>query len=156
MVQEGDRAIFPTVGRFIDPDTGREVIGEKTVTDTITGIEPRDENRVTFRSDEGELGLDLEKRGRRRLSDLGDKPGSDTVTADDVFIEPQDRNKNGIDPAEIHSERSYEAQIADEAKDATITTDEEQWASDPSDWDYPGVDTGPVFEENFDSDFSSF
>jgi len=61
-----------------------------------------------------------------------------------------------LDPREIHDQRSPEAQIADEAKDAPLTTDPLKYASDPSGTDFPGVDTGPTFEdvegEDFDTD----
>jgi hypothetical protein len=61
-----------------------------------------------------------------------------------------------IEPEKIHMRRSETAKIADESKDAEVTTDPLEWASDPSRYDYPGVDTGPRFDETFDGDFADF
>lgn len=48
---------------------------------------------------------------------------------------------------EFHRERSARARTVDEQRRATVTTNFEQWASDPRRWDFPGVDdprtTGP-------------
>jgi len=158
MPQEGDRVIFPDVGTFEDPASGNEVVGEVTETDTILDTEPREASGFGVKSDEGELGFDLADRGRTAASDLGSKPAGDEVTGMDVAIEPADRRQQGsdIDPQAIHNERSQTAQVADEAKDAEVTTNESLWASDPDSYDFPGVDTGPQFDETFDSDFDFF
>lgn len=156
MPKEGDRVIFPDVGTFEDTNTGREVVGEITATDTIVDIE-EGSNESLFGPDEGETRLELEDRGRTLFSELGAKTGRDTVEPGDVIVDPAERRQDdSVDPAAVHAKRSREARIADEAKDARVTTDKEQWASDPSAWDYPGVDTGPQFDETFDSDFLDF
>lgn len=51
----------------------------------------------------------------------------------------------------VHSSRSPRARRVDERKDAPITTDLDEWASAPSRWDYPGVDT-PGGRSDFTSD----
>jgi hypothetical protein len=71
-------------------------------------------------------------------------------------IETDDLREN-INPERIHQNRSKTERIADESKDAEITTDPLEWAAAPDEHDFPGVDTGPVFEEEFgDSDFDDF
>lgn len=61
-----------------------------------------------------------------------------------------------INPQRIHQNRNQTEQIADEAKDAEITTDPLKWASAPDRYDYPGVDTGPQFEDTFGGGFDNF
>jgi len=159
MPQEGDRVIFPDVGTFEDPATGNDVVGEITDTDRIESVEPRDETGFGIRSDEGELGFELEGRGRTAISNLGSKTGGEEVDPLDIAIEPADRRQSGgsdIDPQAIHNDRTPEAQIADESKDAEITTNKRKWASNPDEFDYPGVDTGPRFEQTFNDDFTDF
>lgn len=157
MVEEGDRIIFPDVGKVEDPHTGNEVVDTVTETDTVVDVEPRDETGFGIISDEGELGFDLAERGRTAISDLGGKVQDGTVEPSDIAIEPAGRStRSEIDVREIHNDRSQEAQIADESKDAELTTNKEKWASDPSSYDYPGVDTGPTFDDAFDSDFETF
>jgi len=63
--------------------------------------------------------------------------------------------REAADPREIQQNRSKEARAADRAKDAPITTDPLEWASDPGATDFPGVDTGPVFRESEGEDFDS-
>lgn len=59
------------------------------------------------------------------------------------------------DPRRVHEDRSEYAQKQDEARDAKLTTDPEEYATDPNSLDFPGVDTGPMFrqkEGEFDSE----
>jgi len=71
-------------------------------------------------------------------------------------VQPIDDLREAIDPEAIQRRRSAAAREADVAKDAPITTDPLEWASDPAGLDFPGVDTGPTFREeegdNFDTD----
>jgi len=60
------------------------------------------------------------------------------------------------EPSEMNQNRSAEARASDRGKDANVTDDRLEWASDPSRHDFPGVDTGPRFEESFDGDFEDF
>ena len=60
------------------------------------------------------------------------------------------------EPGELNEMRPRNARVSDRGKDAKVTDDEVEWASDPSRHDYPGVDTGPRFEETFDDDFDDF
>lgn len=64
--------------------------------------------------------------------------------------------RDEIDPQRIHGNRSETERIADESKDAEITTDPLKWASAPDQYDYPGVDTGPRFRDTFGGDFDDF
>jgi len=41
----------------------------------------------------------------------------------------------------LHEQRSEKERIADESFDAEMTRDAEQWANNPDEYDYPGVDT---------------
>lgn len=43
--------------------------------------------------------------------------------------------------SEVHAERSAKARASDESQLATLTTNFREWKSDPSDFDFPGVDT---------------
>jgi hypothetical protein len=62
-----------------------------------------------------------------------------------------------LEPEEVDRKlRPAEARASDRGKDAEVTTNAAEWASDPSRHDYPGVDTGPRFEETFDDDFADF
>lgn len=61
------------------------------------------------------------------------------------------------DPRRIHQNRPSFERKQDNARDAQITTDPEQWAQAPNRFDFPGVDTGPMFrEENPNFDTESF
>lgn len=59
------------------------------------------------------------------------------------------------DPREVHEGRSETAQRQDESRDARVTVDAEQYASDPDSFDFPGVDTGPGFESVYGDNLSS-
>lgn len=71
---------------------------------------------------------------------------------DDMYpgrvVETDDLRRE-IDPERIHRNRSKTERRADESKDAEITTDPLKWASAPDQYDYPGVDTGPMFRDEF-------
>lgn len=54
---------------------------------------------------------------------------------------PQPTGRDAELVEERHEERSREAKIADESKKAPITRDPLKWASNPSEYDFPGVDT---------------
>lgn len=57
----------------------------------------------------------------------------------------------------FHNSRPEETQDLDESRNARLTTDVQQWADDPEQFDFPGVDTGPTFrEENPDFELDSF
>lgn len=43
--------------------------------------------------------------------------------------------------AEVHNERSRRSRMMDENRLATITTDPDEWRSDPANFDFPGIDT---------------
>lgn len=86
MVQPGDEIVFPEVGTIEDPATGREVSGDRMVSDRVVEVSPRDEGGFTPLAGEGEIGLRLEERGRTSLSDIGSRLMGDEVTEDDVFI----------------------------------------------------------------------
>lgn len=81
-------------------------------------------------------------------------PGLDGEMRPGRVIET-DTLRRSIDPQEIHRRRSDEARAADQGKDAPITTDPLEWASDPSAYDFPGVDTGPTFREEQGDDFDT-
>lgn len=72
-----------------------------------------------------------------------------------VFESRVEEEEKVPNPYEVHESRSEYAQAQDEARDARITTDPEQYASDPNSFDFPGVDTGPRFESTFGSNPSS-
>jgi len=59
------------------------------------------------------------------------------------------------DPRVVHSDRSEYAQAQDVARDAEITTDPEEYATDPNSFDFPGVDTGPTFREAQEEEFDT-
>jgi hypothetical protein len=59
------------------------------------------------------------------------------------------------DPRRVHESRSEYAQKQDLARDARITTDPDQYASDSNSYDFPGIDTGPTFrdvQDDFDEE----
>jgi len=60
-----------------------------------------------------------------------------------------------IDPRDIQENRPEAAREADAAKDAELTSDPLQWASDPTRYDFPGVDTGPTFRDEQTGDFDT-
>jgi len=60
------------------------------------------------------------------------------------------------EPEELNEMRPREARASDRGKDAKVTDDAVEWARDPSRHDFPGVDTGPIFEGSFDGDFDDF
>jgi len=47
------------------------------------------------------------------------------------------------DPAEVHQERSAEARQTDERLEAPLTDDPLEYAKNPDEFDWPGVDTPP-------------
>jgi hypothetical protein len=51
----------------------------------------------------------------------------------------------------VHRSRSPRARRVDDRRKAPITTDLDQWASNPNRWDYPGVDT-PGGRSDFSGD----
>lgn len=59
------------------------------------------------------------------------------------------------DPRALHARRDQYSRRQDEARDAQLTTDPEEWANNMDSLDFPGVDTGPKFREvqgdNFDT-----
>lgn len=62
---------------------------------------------------------------------------SDTIRRGDFRI-PRDEFQEARN---THDERSIRAQHFDEEKRARVTTDVDQWKSDPNSFDFPGVDT---------------
>jgi hypothetical protein len=81
-------------------------------------------------------------------------PGLDEEMRPGRVIETDTLRRN-IDPREINIRRSEEARVADSAKDAELTTDPLLWASNPDQYDFPGVDTGPAFREEQGDDFDT-
>jgi len=78
---------------------------------------------------------------------------------DDVYpggVVETDALRDTIDTERVHKNRSRTERVADESKDAELTTDPIQWASAPDQFDYPGVDTGPEFRDTFGDDFDDF
>lgn len=78
---------------------------------------------------------------------------------DDVYpgnVVETDALRDTIDTERVHKNRSRKERLADESKDAEITTDPIKWASAPDQFDYPGVDTGPGFRDTFGDDFDDF
>lgn len=94
------------------------------------------------------------KLGEGRVKLSGTPPGLEDEMEPGRVVETDDLRKN-IDPQAVQRRRSEAAREADRAKDAEITTDPLQWASDPSQYDYPGVDTGPTFREEQGEDFDT-
>lgn len=120
MVREGQSFLWP--GATDNKEVGIEKVGEG---------EPAE--GLGSKLGDGRVKLD------RRPVGLEDEmhPGG-VVETDDLRRE--------LDPVAINRRRSDEARAADAAKDAPITTDPLEWASDPSQHDFPGVDTGPQFQ----------
>lgn len=74
-----------------------------------------------------------------------------------VAVFDVDDVKERLEPQEIHNARPRSNRRADERRDAEVTADPLQWASNPDEYDFPGVDTGPTFREEFgDVDPDSF
>lgn len=83
--------------------------------------------------------------------------GSQMLKEDGVAVFDADDVKERLDPQDIHDARPRSNRRDDEQRDAEVTTDPLQWASNPTEYDFPGVDTGPKFEEEFgDVDPDSF
>lgn len=74
---------------------------------------------------------------QQQTSTTPDPSGRDTITRGDFRV-GRDQFKEA---REFHDERSAYSQEQDEERRARITTDLEQWKSDPDSFDYPGVDT---------------
>jgi hypothetical protein len=66
-----------------------------------------------------------------------------------------DTLRENVDPREIQRRRSETSRKVDAAKDAPLTTDPLQWASSPSEYDFPGVDTGPTFRDTEGEDYDT-
>lgn len=160
MVQPGDNVIFPTV------DTSSR--GNKYVSKTVKEFETRENGgEGLFESVVGENKdyITFENGDEVPFSEIGQKMMGADVTNNDVFVRPSGTDSNlqngadardDINPQRIHEERSMRSRVADESKDAEITTDESKWASAPDQYDYPGVDTGPKFESTFEGPFDDF
>lgn len=162
MAREKDLIVFPELGQMEDPHTGNEVTGERMVSDRlIDTFESSGGLGSPMGADEGEKVFELEQRGTVAKSELGSTfGGSNEVTAEDVFIRGTRSRSRGSerdvpDPMEVHESRSEYAQRQDEARDARLTTDPEQYAKDPNSYDFPGVDTGPQFRESEGEDFDT-
>lgn len=56
------------------------------------------------------------------------------------------------DPLEITMERDIEARRQDARKEAPLTKDVDKWASDPSRYDFPILDTPDSFQDNLPAD----
>jgi len=91
--------------------------------------------------------------GEVKLSDSISTDLSTAFSSDDVQAVGDLRDS--IDPRDVHSNRPRTARVADEAKDAEITSDPLEWSSAPSQFDFPGVDTGPTFREEQGEDFDT-
>lgn len=126
MVQEGQTFLWP----------GMSDNSEVTITDV----------------GEGEPGLGSIGEGRVRLDQTIGGNATD-LDQDNTF--DIDELRQGIDPVAIQRRRSEEARQTDAAKDAPLTSDPLTWASDPSQYDFPGVDTGPTFRETEGEDFDT-
>jgi len=127
MVQEGQTFLFP--GTLDNQETTIAEVGEGEVDDSA------------FSSALGD--------GRVRLSST--PVGLDEEMMPGRVIET-DTLRDEIEPEAVQRNRTEAAREADRAKDAEITTDPLQWASNPDEYDFPGVDTGPTFRDNFDPD----
>jgi hypothetical protein len=149
MVEQGDDLVFPT--------TGSSFRGEKLISKSVKNVEIKEDGgdglfeTVAFA---GEEYVEFEDGSEVPFSEIGNKPMGADVTEDDVFVQPPARDTLP-DPREINKRRSPEAQAADRAKDAPLTTDAEKWASSPGEYDFPGVDTGPTFREEEGEDFDT-
>jgi hypothetical protein len=55
--------------------------------------------------------------------------------------------RDRIAASELHDERSRKAQRVDERRGAPVTSNLDKWASNPDEYDYPGVDTEPKFAD---------
>lgn len=130
MVQEGQDFLWPAGGS--NQEVRIEEVGKGEPDDSAFG-DPMGDGRV--RLSNRPLGLEDEMM-----------PGR-VIKTDDLREE--------INPTAIQHRRSTEARTADRAKDAELTSDPLRWASDPSHYDFPGVDTGPQFREAEGDDFDS-
>jgi len=76
-----------------------------------------------------------------------------------IDADPFDEDTTGAEIGEtlqrVHESRPEIDQRIDEQRDAKLTTDPEKWANNPDEYDYPGIDTGPDFDDanpGFDRD----
>jgi hypothetical protein len=81
--------------------------------------------------------------------------GDQLLKEDGVAVYDTQDVRGEIDPQRIHNARPRSNRRADERRDAEITTDPLQWASNPNEYDFPGVDTGPTFREEQGEDFDT-
>ncbi|MFP4627190.1 MAG: hypothetical protein ACLFNI_11435 [Natronomonas sp.] len=101
--------------------------------------------------------------GEGESGQLGSMAGEGEVKLSESVVIGNDRGRihgvdelrAGLDPLAINRRRSDEARTADRAKDAELTTDPLTWASNPDEYDYPGVDTGPTFREVEGEDYDT-
>lgn len=90
-----------------------------------------------------ERNADQAVEGDRAARGMGAEPGSQM----DNFAREQRQKQTAVSMEindrlfDIHNSRSETAQIADESKDAEIADSPVQWANDPNEYDWPGIDT---------------
>jgi len=77
------------------------------------------------------------ERSARKQQSSGSSSSSDSSNVGDFRVLTDDRKK----ASDFHQSRSQEAQRIDENRRAPIETDFQEWADDPDDLDFPGVDT---------------
>jgi hypothetical protein len=59
-------------------------------------------------------------------------------------------------PFDVHQDRSKEAAQQDTRREATVTTDPETYASDPTRYDFPFVDTTAEFKQEYANELNPF
>jgi len=93
----------------------------------------------------------------RSLSDSEFDTFRDTVRGFTTFVRGPGPNRNEVkpdtldevpDPREVHESRSEFAQQTDEQLSAPLTNDPEQYARNPDEYDWPGVDTPAESDAN--------
>lgn len=111
---------------LFDVDLGAKGLGELEGLRNLyerNADQARDANRADkgFGSNEGSIMDDLSKESRKKQTAV-------SMEIDDRLFD-------------IHESRSETAQIADESKDAEIADSPMQWANNPNEYDWPGIDT---------------
>jgi len=102
---------------------------------TETGFDPETESGTTIFRESREVSL-------AQFNDVlktEEEPDGVEPTASNVFAKGPDRQE----AISEHAERSEESRRADESFNAPVMLDEETWARNKEQYDYPGVDTIP-------------
>jgi len=105
--------------------------------------DPSEFDPETVREELTNAGTSFRKRRRKFFTDASTTPPEenpdDPVADSPFFTEVEGTQAEAVE--RVHNNRSEVAQRTDESYNAPTTTNAKKWANNPSQFDYPGVDT---------------